>query len=93
MTKTAEYVKEEERMKAAARIVPGWKNPMSLKSWNPKRHTPQLKHLIAEAEYRGLVKPLRKDRQVYLDYLFTHERPEKSLAPNQETQSPGKIRF
>jgi hypothetical protein len=89
MTKTSEYVKEEERTKAAVSILPGWKNPMSLKSWSPKRHTPQLKHLIAEAEYRGLVKPLRKDRQVYMDYLCTHERPEKSLALIQETPSPG----
>jgi len=45
--------------------------------------------LIAEAEYRGLVKLLRKDRQVYMDYLCTHERPEKSLALIQETPSPG----
>ena len=63
---------EDLRKEAAASIVPGWR-VQAYTQWLPRSCKPQRKHLVAEAQRRGLNVTFRA-AQDYIDWLADNPR-------------------
>ena len=75
---------DDLRQQSAASIRPGWP-VQSHAQWIPKSLKPQKKHLIKEAELRGLQATFRNSQE-YIDWLAINDRPLEENSTNDQAE-------